>query len=136
VSSEWSAITFGDDVRTLRSLTVRSVTVVLSFPGRVTVFSRYSHAEAGAVLVFNTALTFHREGLESGRSRSLLKALLLKGPSESLSILCSRTTRHWRSSWLTQQWRRFMLTSTIRMAYSGLVSCFTVSLTGSDHPHG
>jgi hypothetical protein len=77
-SPEWDATTFGDD-------SVDSSLIGGKIYNRAFVLPRHSdfllshqsHAETSAVLLFNTALTFHRGGLETGRSKSLLKALLL-----------------------------------------------------------
>jgi hypothetical protein len=78
VSSEWDAITFGDDRADSSLVDGKIYNRGFVLPRQSDrLLSHHSHAETSAVLVFNTALTFHREGLESGRSKVLLKALLL-----------------------------------------------------------
>jgi hypothetical protein len=78
VPSEWDAITFGDDCADSSLVDGKIYNRAFVLPRQSDrLLSHHSHAETSAVLLFNTALTFHRGGLESGRSKVLLKALLL-----------------------------------------------------------
>jgi hypothetical protein len=78
VSSEWDAITFGDDYADSSLIDGKIYNRAFVLPRQSDrLLSHHSHAETSAVLLFNTALTFHRGGLETGRSKVLLKALLL-----------------------------------------------------------
>jgi hypothetical protein len=77
-SSEWDAITFGDDCVDSSLVEGKIYNRAFVLPRQSDcLLSQHSHAETSAVLLFNTALTLHRGGLETGQSKVLLKALLL-----------------------------------------------------------
>lgn len=78
VTSEWDAISFGDDCADSLLVDGKIYNRAFVLPRQSDrLLSQHSHAETSAVLLFNTALTFHRGGLETGRSKVLRKALLL-----------------------------------------------------------
>jgi hypothetical protein len=75
---EWDTITFGDGSADSSLVDGKIYNRAFVLPRQSDcLLSHHSHAETSAVLLFNTALTFHRGGLETGRSKVLLKALLL-----------------------------------------------------------
>jgi hypothetical protein len=78
MSSEWDEVTFGDDPTDSSRVEGQIYNRAFVLPRHSDwLLSHHSHTETSAVLLFNTALTFHRGGLETGRSKSLLKALVL-----------------------------------------------------------